>query len=67
MDQRLPYSSDNELKDTVHTWLHSQPKIFFADSVTMLMKRNKYVLKKGGDCVEEWLSTHLSRTLLYTK
>jgi len=54
MDKRLTSSSDNELKDAVHTWLRSQPKFFFSDYVTMLMNRNKYALKKkGGGCVEE--------------
>ena len=29
------------------------------------MYRNKYVLKKGDDCVDEWQSTHLSQTVVH--
>ena len=53
MDQRSPSSSDNELKDAVHNWLHSQAKIFFADYVTRLVNhKTTRIEKERGDCVE---------------
>jgi hypothetical protein len=48
------FANDEEVKDAVHTWLHGQPKTFFADGIRKLVDRsNKYVVKRG-DYVEKW-------------
>ena len=66
MDQRSPSSSDNELKDAVHNWLHSQAKIFFADYVTRLVNhKTTRIEKERGDCVEVWHGTHLSQIVIH--
>jgi len=48
------FVDDDEVKDVVHTWLHSQPKTYFADGISKLMDQNNKYMEKLWDYIEKW-------------
>jgi hypothetical protein len=47
------FRSDEEVKQTVHTWLCNQPKTFFCDGLKKLVELCKMYVDKEGDYVEK--------------
>lgn len=47
------FSSDQQVKDAVHTWLAAQPKTFFSEGIGKLVQRWTKCIKKQGDYVEK--------------
>jgi len=46
------FTSDQEVKEAVHSWRASQPKTFFSDGIKKLVQRCEKCVEKQGDCVE---------------
>lgn len=47
------FSSDEPLKEAVHSWLASQPKTFFHEGIRKLEQRWTKCVEKQGDYVEK--------------
>ena len=48
------FTSDQELKEAVHSWHPAQPKTFFSEVIQKPVQRCKKYIEKQGDCVEKW-------------
>ena len=48
------FTSDQELKEAVHSWHPAQPKTFFSEVIQKPVQRCKKYIEKQGDCVERW-------------
>jgi hypothetical protein len=44
---------DDEIKEAVHRWLHSQSEEFFSHGIQALVKRWHTCIEHGGDYVEK--------------
>jgi hypothetical protein len=47
------FSTDDEIKEAVHRWLHSQSEEFFSRRIQALVKRWHTCIECGGDYVEK--------------
>jgi len=47
------FTSDEEVKVAVHTWLLEQPKSFFSAGIQKLVERYNKCIVLQGDCVEQ--------------
>ena len=47
------FSSDDEVKEAVHSWLRDQPKTFFSDGIQKLLCRYNTCIRLQGDYVEK--------------
>jgi hypothetical protein len=47
------FSDSEEVKDMVYTWLHVQPKTFFADGIRKLMDQNNNCVETQVDFFEK--------------
>jgi hypothetical protein len=47
------FSTDDEIKEAVHRWLHSQSGEFFSRGIQALMKHWHTCIEHGGDYVEK--------------
>jgi len=47
------FSSDEEVQQAVHEWLHSQPKYFFSRGIHALPKRWNTCMERNGDYAEK--------------
>lgn len=59
------YANDYEDKDTVHTWLWSQPKNLFADGIRRLENCYKICAEKRSDYVEILYTLYLSQIAVH--
>jgi hypothetical protein len=50
---RTRVTSDEEVKEAVHTWLREQPKSFFSAGIQKLVERYNKCIVLQGDCVEK--------------
>jgi hypothetical protein len=46
------FANDREVKEAVHTWLHTQLELFFADGMRKLVDRSNKCVEKLGDLAE---------------
>jgi hypothetical protein len=46
--------ANNEVKDALHTWHHTQLKTFFTDGIRKLMDESNKCVEKLNDYVEKW-------------
>jgi histone-lysine N-methyltransferase SETMAR len=47
------FSTDDEIKEAVHRWLHSQSEEFFSCGIQALVKCWHTCIERGGDYVEK--------------
>jgi hypothetical protein len=47
------FANNEEVTDTVHIWLHMQPKTFFTDGISKSVGQSNKCLEKLGDYVEK--------------
>jgi hypothetical protein len=47
------FASDLEVKEAVHVWLATQPKIFFSEGIQKLVDHWTMCVEKDGDCIEK--------------
>jgi len=47
------FSSDEEVQQAVHVWLHSQPKEFFARGIHALPKCWNTCMERNGEYIEK--------------
>jgi hypothetical protein len=50
---RSQITSDEEVKEAVHTWLREQLKSFFSAGIQKLVERYNKCVVLQGDCVEK--------------
>jgi hypothetical protein len=48
------FTSNEEVKEAVHTWLREQPKSFFSTGIQKLVERYSKCIVLQGDYVEKW-------------
>ena len=47
------FAADDEVKEAVHDWLHSQPQTFFSSGIKKLTDRWAKCIEKKGDYIEK--------------
>ena len=47
------FSTDEDVKEAVHKWLHDQPKTFFLEGIRKLVDRWTKCIEKQGDYIEK--------------
>ena len=48
------FTSDQELKEAVHSWRAAQPTTFLSEGIKKLVQRCKKCIEKQEDCIERW-------------
>jgi hypothetical protein len=47
------FQCDEDIKNTVHQWLRTQPKTSYCDGIKQMVGRWEKCVEKLGDCVEK--------------
>lgn len=58
-------ASDDEVKDTVHTWLQSWPNTLFVNGIRSLVNCYKIRVEKRGGYVQKWYTLHYSQIVVH--
>ena len=52
------FAADDEVKEAVHDWLHSQPQTFFSNGIKKLTDRWAKCIEEKGDYIEKKRCSH---------